>query len=203
MLRYTGAAASGVIAAPIERVWELVSDVTRHPIIAGSGEVQEVSIVGGGDLALGSVFQSQQNMRGMRYVTANKVIIWDAPYRMAWKVGAPGLPGVAQTWLFDLTPVAGGTRVENGVALVYALPPIPPFTWVSRKLARGYASSITPTLTNIARLLDAPPPTQVVLRETPPAAALAHMPPPIVQGVALALGGLAFLAVTRRIMGAR
>jgi hypothetical protein len=203
MLRYTGAAVSGVIAVPIEQVWELVSDVTRHPVIAGSGEVQAVTIVGGGALSAGKVFESQQKMRGMRYVTANKVVAWEPPYRMAWKVGVPGLPGVAQTWIFDLSPVSGGTRVENGVALFYAFPPFPPFSWISRSLARGYAGSIVPTLDNIARLLNAPPPIQVVLREEPPPAALAHMPPPIVQGVALALGGAAMLALVRRVVGRR
>lgn len=200
MLRYTGAAASGVIAAPIERVWELVSDVTRHPQIAGSGEVQAVTIVGGGGLAAGKVFQSQQNMRGLAYVTANKVVQWDPPYRLAWKVGVPGVPGVAQTWIFDLASVPGGTQVTNGVALVYAFPTFPPFSWISRALAHGYSDSITPTLNNIARLLDAPPPTQVQLHLTPPAAALAHMPAPVVQGVALAAGGVAALALARRML---
>jgi hypothetical protein len=200
MLKYTGAAASGVIAAPIERVWELVSDVTRHPIIAGSGEVQEVSIVGGGSLGTGAVFESHQNMRGMRYVTANKIVHWEPPYRLAWKVGVPGLPGVAQTWIFDLAPVTGGTRIENGVALMYAFPPLPPFSWISRSLARGYAGSIMPTLTNVARLLDAPPPTHLELHEKAPAFALAHMPMPVVQGAALAMGGLAAAALARRMI---
>jgi hypothetical protein len=200
MLKYTGAAASGVIAAPIERVWELVSDVTRHPVIAGSGEVQEVTIVGGGKPTTGAVFQSQQNMRGIRYVTANKIVQWDPPYRLAWKVGVPGVPGVAQTWIFDLTPVSGGTQIENGVALVYAFPAFPPFRWMSRTLAQSYGNSITPTLTNIARLLDAPPPTQVTLRTEAPATALAHMPAPILQGAAFAVGGAALTALAWRML---
>ena len=42
--------------------------------------------------------------------------------RFAWRVGFRFAPGVAQIWMFSLTPEAGGTRVENAVALPYALP---------------------------------------------------------------------------------
>jgi hypothetical protein len=202
MFHYPGAAASAVIAAPLEDVWALVSDVTRHPVLAGSGEVKGVTIVGGGPLAPGSVFQAEQCMRGITYVTANKVMTWDPPYHFAWKVGIPGMPGLAQTWVFNLAPVAGGTRVENGVVLLYALPNLPPFTWLSQRMVRGYDQAIAPTLSNIARLLDAPPPTDVTLSTLPPPAALAHMPPPLVPGIALTVGGIIGIALLRRVLGA-
>jgi len=195
MFKYSGAAVSGVIAAPVEAVWELVSDVARHPEIAGSGEVRAVEVVGGGPLRRGTVFESRQNLRGVRYVTANKVVIWEPPYRFGWRVGVPGAPGVAQVWVFSLRPEAGATRLENAVALVYAFPDLPPLRQIRARLGRAYASSMRPTLANAAALLGAPTPTDVVERHEPPPELAAMLPPPALPTVAvLAGGGALFLA---------
>jgi hypothetical protein len=181
-MRYPGASVSAEIAAPIEALWEVVSDVLRHPQLAGSGEVQQTEILGGDGLALGGLFRSQQKMYGLNYVTVSRAVAWDPPYTFAWRVGFPFAPGVGQTWLFNLTPVAGGTRVENGVALLYALPPLWPFSLLYEDLGRREASVIPPTLENLARIVGAPVPTQFDIRHQPPAMALAHMPPAIIAG---------------------
>lgn len=193
MFKYSGASVSAVIAAPPEAVWELVSDVTRHPEIAGSGEVQQITVAGGGPLGLGSVFESRQNLRGIKYVTANKVVLWEPPLRFAWRVGLPGAPGVAQAWMFSLCPEAGGTRLENGVALVYAFPDLPPFSLIRAEISRRYAGSIHPTLRNVAAILGAPAPTDVVERLEPPPALVGFMPPAAALPTAALAGGAALL----------
>ena len=84
-MRYMGAAVSAVIAAPLEEVWALVSDPARHPEIAGTGEVRGVEVVGGGPVGLGTVFESRQNVHGARYITANRVVLWEPPRRFVFR----------------------------------------------------------------------------------------------------------------------
>lgn len=197
MFKYSGAVVSGLIMAPVEAVWELVSDVRRHPEIAGSGEVQAIEVVDGGALGLGAVFESHQRIRGINYVTANRVVVWEPPYRFAWRVGVPGAAGKAQVWMFSLSPSNGGTRIENGVALIYAFPDIFPFSLPRTWISRGYAGSIHPTLNNVASLLGAPPPTEVVERLEPPAELAAMLPPPALPFSAALAGGAALLLAAR------
>lgn len=202
-MRYVGASVSGRIAAPIAALWELVSDPTRHPTIAGSGEVRAVRVRGAA-VGPGAVFDSRQQIRGLPYAIANQVVIWDPPHTIAWRTGVGPLPGTLHGWWFHLRPELGGTRVENGVALILALPDLPPFTLVGRAIAQGYASSIHPTLRNLAYLVDAPPPTDLIETLEPPAALAARLPPPIIPGTILAGGALAgLLAALRALRGRR
>jgi uncharacterized protein YndB with AHSA1/START domain len=194
MMRYMGAAVSAVIAAPVEDVWALVSDPTRHPEIAGTGEVQAVELVGGGPAGLGSVFESRQNMRGARYVTANRVVLWEPPRRFAWRVGIRGAPGTAQIYGFQVTPEAGGTRLENAMVSIYAAPTLFPFSLLHGELGRREAGAMRPTLANIARVLGAPPPADLRERREAPPELAALMPSPLLQGTAVA--GLAAALLT-------
>lgn len=202
LMRYVGASVSGWIAAPIAALWELVSDATRHPSIAGSGEVRTVTVRGGA-MGSGAIFDSQQKIRGVPYVIANRVMIWEPPHTIAWRTGVGPFPGSLHGWWFHLRPELGGTRVENGVALILALPDLPPFALIGRAIAQGYAGSIHPTLRNLAYLVDAPPPTDVIEQLEPPAALAALLPPPIVSGAILAGGALLGLKVALRALRGR
>jgi uncharacterized protein YndB with AHSA1/START domain len=192
MFCYLGASVSGVIDAPIEAVWELVSDPTRHPQLAGSGEVQAVTLAEAEPMGPGAIFQSQQEMRGLRYVTANRTVIWEPPFRFAWRVGVGFAPGVAQIWMFSLTPEAGGTRVENAVLLPYALPTFFPFRLAHDEVGQREIGVMRPTLDNLAHALGVMVPTAISASERAPAALAALMPSPLLQG-ALWAGGVAAL----------
>ena len=188
-MRYLGASVSGVIAAPVEQVWALISNPQRHTEFAGSGEVQSVEIVGGGPMALGVVFQSHQRVNSLAYVTASRTVIWEPPFRFAWRGGFAFAPGKAQIWMFSLTPEAGGTRVENGMAQIYALPTGFPFSLIHAELGRREAALMRPTLVNLANALGAPPPTDLTERYEAPAAVDSLLPWPLMQG-ALWEGGV-------------
>lgn len=181
-MRYLGASVSGIVAAPVEQVWALVSDPRRHPELAGSGEVQSVEVVGGGPPGPGVVFESHQRVNGLSYVTANRTVIWEPPLRFAWRTGFPFAPGVAQIWTFGLTPVEGGTRVENGMAQIYALPTVFPFDQIHAELGRRETALMLPTLANLARALGAPAPTELTRRFEAPDAIAQLLPLPMMQG---------------------
>jgi hypothetical protein len=198
-MRYPGAQVSAVIAAPIEEVWALVSDPKRHAEIAGTGEVNDVSIVGDGPVGLGTVFESQQHVRGMRYVTANKVVRYDRPFSFAWRIGARYAPGIAQIYGFQLAPADGGTLVQNGMAAAIAAPAFFPFSLLHEDVGRREADGMRPTLANIARALGAPPPSSLSERHEPPPELVGLMPPTLLQGAGiLGLGGLVALGLWMR-----
>lgn len=199
MFCYLGASVSGVIAAPIEAVWDLVSDPTRHPQLAGSGEVQAVTLAGGGPIGPGAIFQSQQELRGLRYMTANRTVIWEPPFRFAWRVGVSFAPGVAQIWMFSLAPEASGTRVENAVLLPYALPTFFPFRLAHDEVGQREIGVMRPTLDKLAHALGVMTPTAIQTSERAPADLAALMPSPMLQG-ALWAGGVASVlyALARR-----
>lgn len=150
-------------------------------------------------LTQGAVFESQQCMRGINYVTANKIVIWQPPYRFAWRVGLPGMPGIAQIWMFDLQPATGGCRVTNGVALtLYTLPTIPPLSMLRDSIGRGYAGSIVPTLHNLAAMLEVPAPTEISSVSEPPAELVGLLPPAdLLGGAVMAAAALAAAALNR------
>jgi hypothetical protein len=200
MFNYLGTSVQGYIAAPTSDLWALVSDVTRHPELAGSGQVVQVDLLTPeAPPGPGARFQSQQNINGLHYVTESQIVVYEPPYRIAWRIGLPGTPALGQIWQFVLTPQGEGTLVENGVVLPYVAPYIWPSTLVIEQLMRMEAASIEPTLPRLAELVGAPAPTQMQTQLAPPHNLLPLLPSPLVQG-SLWLGGAALLAwlATRR-----
>lgn len=192
MLNYIGATVSGFIAAPAEQLWALISDVTRHPELAGSGEVMETHLLTDGPVGVGTQFQSQQNMRGMRYTTVSHVVACDEPHRLAWRIGLPGTPPFAQVWQFELQPQGEGTLVKHGVALPYVFPLVPPFTLFTNYVGESEIKGMEPTLSRLAAMAGVAPPSNIESRPAPPESAAALLPSTWLQG-SLWLAGTAML----------
>lgn len=200
MINYIGATVSATIQASSAVLWEIVSDVTRHPELAGSGEVVQTELLTPGPLAVGSRFQSQQNMRGFRYTTVSHVVACKPPYHLAWHIGLPGTPPFGQVWQFELSPQGEATYVRHGVALVYALPEVLPFTLVSGSIGQMEANTMVPTLANLAARAGAPPPETIATSTHPPETATALLPSPWIQGGLWMAGGAVLLG---RLFGGR
>ncbi len=104
-----------VIAAPPEKIFDLLADPASHQKIDGSGTVREAK----GDtsrLALGSTFGMGMKV-GIPYTTENEVIEFEDGRRIAWQTtlglfGRKKLFG-GRIWRYDLEPVDGGTRVTE------------------------------------------------------------------------------------------
>jgi uncharacterized protein YndB with AHSA1/START domain len=104
------------IAAPPERIWECVSDVTR--IGRYSPETFEAEWVDGATgPALGARFKGhvKRNERGPTYWTNCEVTVCDPPREFAFGVGKPGKP--LNTWSYRLVAAGDGTDVTESFAL--------------------------------------------------------------------------------------
>jgi len=102
--------------APAERIWELVSDVTR--IGRYSPETFEAEwLEGATGPAVGAKFRGhvKRNGRGPVYWTTCTVVASTPGREFAFGVGAADKP--LNTWRYELEPADGGTDVTESFAL--------------------------------------------------------------------------------------
>jgi len=99
------------VAAPPERVWELVSDIFLMPRL--SAELVAVAwLDGAAGPAVGARFTGRSAHPAMgEWETVSTVTECEPPRRFAWAVGDPGHPSA--TWRFTVTPDGPGTRLEQ------------------------------------------------------------------------------------------
>jgi uncharacterized protein YndB with AHSA1/START domain len=104
-----------VIPVPPETIFELVTDVARHPEIDGSGTVIKAKGDPPPRLALGSTFGMSMHL-GINYSMVSTVIEFQENRLVAWQTRPGGLMGqfvAGRIWRYELEPVAGGTRVRE------------------------------------------------------------------------------------------
>ncbi|MBI4883576.1 MAG: SRPBCC family protein [Actinobacteria bacterium] len=103
------------IAAPPERIFDLLADPTRHQEIDGSGTVRG-SADGSQRLALGSKFGMSMHA-GFGYSMANTVVEFEENRRIAWQtrptMALVGLLVGGRIWRYELVPQDGGTLVRE------------------------------------------------------------------------------------------
>jgi uncharacterized protein YndB with AHSA1/START domain len=143
------------MAAPPERVWDLVSDVTR--IGEFSPETFEAQWVGGAaGPEVGARFRGhvKRNGRGPVYWTTCTVIACEPGREFAFGVGAPGRP--LNTWRYVLQPTADGTDVTES----FELTPLPLLRlyWTLLGWARGRTNvtDMRTTLERVKAVVEAP-----------------------------------------------
>lgn len=103
------------ILAPVERVWDLVSDITLMPEL--STELQRVEWAPGFDRPrLGAQFFGTNRHAGVgTWTTRSHVTECDPPRTFQWTVGDVNSP--AAVWRFDLVPATVGTRLRYSARL--------------------------------------------------------------------------------------
>lgn len=158
MFKVPSVTVSGLITASCERLFEIVSDVTQHPKLAGSGEVQTVAWISPGTPGVGSGFASRQQVGPFNYPVRSYVQEYEAPRRFVWLSGV-GMkkPPFGQMWGFDLQAVDARTTWVSHMMRVpmYVLPNILPFNALMQAGAAHESRNMKPTLTNLAKLANA------------------------------------------------
>jgi uncharacterized protein YndB with AHSA1/START domain len=99
------------IAAPPERVWELVSDIDLMPCL--SAELQSVEwLDGGAGAALGARFVGRSKHEALgEWATTSHIVEYEPPRVLAWAVEDPQHP--TAIWRFTLEPQNGGTLLRE------------------------------------------------------------------------------------------
>jgi uncharacterized protein YndB with AHSA1/START domain len=114
------------VAAPPQRVFDVLSDIPNHGSWANQKAGLAVKPVSGGPLAVGSTFHSEQTFAGKHHEADIKVTKVSAPTTLAFEAHQGGKKPVVYTSTFSLTPADGGTLVErtlepNPAGLVVAI----------------------------------------------------------------------------------
>ena len=142
------------IEAPPERVWALVSDISRHPALAGSGEVLAVRM--NGPVAVGTTFESDVRTGEVGSFSPRCVIeTVEERRRLGWMSLFPLDKGETEDhqvdvhWTFDLEATPSGTRVAHTVR-------IPPPKLGADELAEFFERTdrITTVRTGMVRTLE-------------------------------------------------
>lgn len=94
-----------VVAAPPDRVFDLLADPRAHPLFDGSGTVRRV-VSGPARLSDGARFGVRMRL-GLPYQVVNTVREFEEGRRIAWSHFG------RHRWRYELEPVDGGTRVTE------------------------------------------------------------------------------------------
>src|SRR5437899_12557261 len=72
------------VAATPERVWDIVTDVDRHPDLAGSGEVRSIRM--DGPLAVGTEWEAEIGVPNIAqpFTARSRVLALDEPSEFTW-----------------------------------------------------------------------------------------------------------------------
>jgi hypothetical protein len=149
---------SGLVTAPADLLFDIVSDVTQHPKLAGSGEVHAIEWITPAPRGVGSGFSARQRNGVLRYATRSYVQEFRRPYRFVWLSGfGMKKPPFGQLWGFDFQPLdARTTWVSNMMRVpAYPVPRIPPLIWLASAGLEHEARNMKPTLRNLAVLAGA------------------------------------------------
>ena len=141
-----------VIAAPPEKIFDLLADPARHTDIDGSGSVREAT-TGSARLALGSTFGMAMK-QGVSYTMVSTVVEFDENRRIAWQSKPPSAFGAkfggGRIWRYELEPVEGGTRVTETWDITQE---VKPSRYVVRYAAKKTAANMDETLARIEQLV--------------------------------------------------
>ena len=121
MLDFAYSTEATINASP-EKIFEIVSDPSRHIELAGSEEIKQVTINPAGPVGLGTVRSCEETVRiGDDFVdlTAESVIVtYDRPKSLSFIVN-PALPETVRRlqWWFRIAPEGQGTKVVHEVEI--------------------------------------------------------------------------------------
>ncbi len=102
----TVVSASRRIAAPAEKIFDLLADSTRHHEFDGSGSVQQARQGAPTRLALGAKFGMDMKI-GISYKITNEVVEFEENRRIAWRHFG------RHVWRYELEPSDDGTVVTE------------------------------------------------------------------------------------------
>ena len=95
-----------VIAAPPEKIFDVLADPSQHPVIDGSGTVKHTRGKEPERLSLGAQFGMSMNLRIPSAIT-NTGVEFDENRLIAWRHFG------GHRWRYELEPVDDGTRVRE------------------------------------------------------------------------------------------
>ncbi|HZU11756.1 MAG TPA: SRPBCC family protein [Chloroflexota bacterium] len=105
------------IAAPPERVWEVVGDIGRAGEWSGESLGSEWLDSVAGPVP-GARFKGRNKRHLMRWTRVSRVLTADPPLEFAWETEPTALYPDSTEWHIRLAPESGGTRVTEEMRII-------------------------------------------------------------------------------------
>ncbi|HEY2317048.1 MAG TPA: SRPBCC family protein [Solirubrobacteraceae bacterium] len=142
------ATAATTISAPIETVWEVVSDPERA--LSFMSGVTRWEIEGDERVGLGARYRMLLRVGSAEMGGLIEIVEWEPPQELAWT----SITGVDQRGRWRLRPAAGGrTRAE--IRLAAGVNGSGISGWIAERIAQPIvASHLRTTVTDLARLVE-------------------------------------------------
>jgi len=144
-----------VIAAPADRIFDLLADPARHHDIDGSGSVRDAK-AGPQRLVMGAQFGMAMHL-GINYSMLNEIIEFDDGKRIAWQTRPSSSLQRrffgGRIWRYELEPAEGGTLVRETWDISKEKGPIKGLLGIQKSKDHTRAA-MEKTLANIAQLTE-------------------------------------------------
>jgi hypothetical protein len=122
MVDFSYSAEAKINASP-QAIFDIVSDLTRHPELAGSDEIKSVTQTPAGAVKAGTQIHADETVvmgdESTMDLTADSIVVtFDPPKSFSWIVN-PALPEQVRRmqWWFNLSSQDGGTKVVHEVEI--------------------------------------------------------------------------------------
>ena len=140
-----------VVAAPIDAVWAVASDVTR--VGEWSHECRRVEwMAGANGPAPGARFRGTNRAGPWTWSRVNEVLIADEPRTFAWRTVPTRLFPDSSVWRLELEPVDGGTRITQSYEVVRAPAALARVYAIAVPSHRGRQTELTDDLRRLGQL---------------------------------------------------
>jgi hypothetical protein len=121
---------TAILKAPVDIVFGVLADPTKHAGIDGTGWVREPvdgqPLTGAGQVFRMAMYHPNANFSDGNYQVANRVEVFDPPNAISWKPGTEADDGSlvfgGWVWRYDLTPTGPS---ETEVTLSYDWSAVP------------------------------------------------------------------------------
>ena len=118
MLDFAYSTEATINASP-QKIFDIVSNLSGHAELAGSGELNKVTQRPAGPVQIGTILAAEETVKmadgsGMDLTAESIVVTNDAPNSFSWIVN-PALPDTVRRmqWWFHMSPQGSGTKVVH------------------------------------------------------------------------------------------
>ncbi len=143
-----------IVKAPVEAVWNVISDVTR--VGEWSGECRQCEWVGNSaEPAPGARFRGSNRRGLMRWARLNEIDVADAPNEMVWHTAFRAMQRDSTKWRVCLRPTPDGTEVTESFRILRLSRAMEIFLGLMQPAHRDRSNDLADDLARLKKVIEA------------------------------------------------